>query len=141
MKEIIYVFLFCILFSNLSNAKILRVGYTGLALSGVDYTNLTTAHTAAGNGDTIQIYGSVTSRATIIKRLYIVGFGFNLDVHPNLQANSVNEPSVIDLSFQPGSEGSILEGCVVYNPNYLIIASNTNGNIVRIRCGCLGRRC
>lgn len=100
----------------LANATVLRVGYTTLyntsPLAGVDFNNLVDANNAAQPGDTIQIYGSV-SGGDLTKRLVILGFGYNLDVHPGLQtnANSVDAPSLLDaLFFGPGCDGSVVKG-------------------------------
>ncbi len=102
------------LFIN-ANANIRRVGYNGIPLTGVDYSDFTSAMNESANGDTIQIYGSVNGGYTpITKRLVIMGFGYNLDVHPNLQVNNSNTPSILQLGyyckFEIGSEGSKLEG-------------------------------
>lgn len=98
-------------FCSNSFAKIFRVGYTGTPLAGVDYT-FAAAVSNANAGDTIQIYGNVTNgNATISKKLVILGFGYNLDVHPNLQVNNTNAPSSIDgIFFGPGSDGSVIKG-------------------------------
>ncbi|MCO5285623.1 MAG: hypothetical protein M9898_04350 [Chitinophagaceae bacterium] len=98
-------------FCSNSFAKIFRVGFTGTPLAGVDYT-FAAAVSNANAGDTIQIYGNVTNgNATISKKLVILGFGYNLDVHPNLQVNNTNAPSSIDgIFFGPGSDGSVIKG-------------------------------
>lgn len=81
-------------------AKILRVG--------IDYNTIALAHTAAVAGDTLQIYGYQSG--TINKRLVILGFGYNLDMHANLQAIGTEAPSTANITFQTGSDSSIAEG-------------------------------
>lgn len=98
-----------LLISSLSFATIRRVGYNGITREGVDYTNFNAANDASSNGDTLQIYGNQSGR--INKRLVVIGFGYNFDVHTNLQAIATDAPSDINLDFQNGSQNSILEGC------------------------------
>ena len=105
--------LFCVsvfLISSLSFANILRVGYNGIAFTGVDYGTIQQANDAATAGDTIQVYGSV-SGGTISKKLTILGFGYNFDVHAGLQAIGTDAPSYISsIYFGAGSDGSIILG-------------------------------
>lgn len=107
-KKLFTLCLAALLISSISFAAIRRVGYNGIARSGVDYADFASAHTASAVGDTIQIYGSVTG--TVTKRLVILGFGYNFDVNPNLQAIGGESPSVGGIIFSPGSDSSIIEG-------------------------------
>ncbi len=117
MNSKIFTLLFAaILITSVAHAKIFRVGYTVLyntsPLTGVDFANMVDANNAASPGDTIQVYGSV-SGGNMTKRLVIIGFGYNLDVHPGLQANAnnVDAPSYINaLFFGPGCDGSVIKG-------------------------------
>lgn len=98
-------------FSSISSAKILRVGYTGLPLAGVDYTTAQAqaAQDDASAGDTIQIYGNSISM-TIKKQLVIIGFGYNFDINTNLQAIGTDAPSQVSLILNTGSDGTIVSG-------------------------------
>lgn len=94
------------------NATILRVGFPGTTLTGVDYANFKAAHDAASAGDTIQIYqqyGSVGG-GDITKRLTILGFGFMLDKNSTLQAIDNSDQNRFNLNFLIGSEGSVAQG-------------------------------
>jgi len=97
-------------FSSFSFAKIFRVGYNGLALTGVDYADLQAANDAATAGDTIQIYTSSATTGTINKKLVIIGYGYNFDVNTNLQAIGTDAPSQANITFITGSNGSIVYG-------------------------------
>ncbi|MEI6950424.1 hypothetical protein V9K67_24795 [Paraflavisolibacter sp. H34] len=105
--------------SFVADAKILRVGYNGAALAGVDYSSIDNANNAANAGDTIQIYGY--QGGSISKQLVVQGFGYNFDVHPGLQVIGTDAPSDGYIYFQAGSENSILEGC---NMDAYIYTSN-----------------
>ena len=126
--KIFTLFIAAILITSVANAKIFRVGYTALynatPLTGVDYTSMADADGAAGPGDTIQVYGSVTG-GNMTKRLVIIGFGYNLDAHPGLQtnANNVDAPSFSGgIFFGPGTDGSVIIGM-------------TSDNIYGFQCG------
>jgi hypothetical protein len=109
MKKVCLFVLTVLFMSAISFATIRRVGYNGIARPGVDYTDFNSAQAASAAGDTIQVYSSVSG--TVNKRLVIMGFGYNFDTNPNLQAIGGNSPSNITLSFDLGSENSIVEGC------------------------------
>ncbi|MBL7736433.1 MAG: hypothetical protein JNL51_13315 [Chitinophagaceae bacterium] len=114
-----------LLFFSVSEAKILRIGYPGVALAETDYATFALAHNAAAPGDTIQIYGVVSSGSTVTKRLVIQGFGYNLDMATGLQAitgYTEDAPSQVPLTFQTGSEYSIAEGLQI--TSLIIQASN-----------------
>src|SRR5258706_9110521 len=98
-KFLPFVFLFTMHFT-VAHGNILRVG--------IDYTDIASAQTAAAPGDTLQIYGSQSG--TITKRLVLMGFGYNLDVHLNLQSIGTESPSAANVTFQPGADSSIAEG-------------------------------
>ena len=120
MKKYFFLAIILLVLFISANANIRRVGYNGIPLTGVDYSDFTSAMNESANGDTIQIYGNVNGGYTAItKRLVIMGFGYNLDVHPNLQVNSTNSPSYFQAGwycrFEPGSEGSKIEGLNLYD--------------------------
>lgn len=112
MKTKMFTFLIGLLFlGNYSFAKILRVGYTGTPVTGVDYTSLNGAVTDASAGDTIQVYPDAqNSTPNIDKKLVIMGFGFNLDVHPGLQILNTDQPSYVTINLLLGSDGTIISG-------------------------------
>lgn len=122
MKKITLLAALFVLFIFTAQAKIFRIGYPGNKLSGVDYDQFDgTVMAAASAGDTIQIYQNyvtITSSA-IDKKLIIIGFGHTLENNPNLQV--VTTPNAGTFSFEPGSEGSVIEG--IYG-NMYIGASN-----------------
>ncbi len=97
-----------LLISSLSFATIRRVGYNGLARAGVDFSTFDAANTASAAGDTIQMYGS-NGGGTVTKRLVIIGFGFNFDKHPGLQAANLSS-DIGTLFFGAGSDGSYTTG-------------------------------
>lgn len=137
-----YVFLVALLISNLSYAAIHRVGYTGSPLAAVDYSDFVSAYNASTSGDTIQVYGNVTINnpgVTISKKIIIQGFGYNFDVHPNLQVTSLDAPSRflgnVVLTFEPGSEGSVIEGCAIISEGSLsTFIRIANSNITIRKC-------
>jgi hypothetical protein len=90
-------FLLCV---NILHAKILRVG--------IDYGTFDQAVAAAVTGDTLQIYGN--QNGTTNKRLVIIGFGYNFDVHPGLQAIGTESPSSGTITFAAGSDSCTVEG-------------------------------
>lgn len=115
-SKIITLCVVALFITTISFAKILRVGYTGIPITGVDYPDLQSAHDASGSNaalrDTIQIYGITTATGGILtKPLIIMGFGYNLDANPGLQAVQTENPSYVVLTFNTGSENSIVEGC------------------------------
>lgn len=136
MRSFLFFTLIASLISNISFAAIRRVGYTGTALAGVDYPNLAAAQGASDPGDTIQVYGTIAG-ADINKPLVIMGFGYNFDVNTGLQAVGNDAPSTISgtLSFQPGSQGSSLEGC------FLSIVSSFSQNMKLFTSNITIKRC
>jgi len=122
-KKLFTLLIAALCISNVSFANIFRVGYTGTPLAGVDYTTVQEANDAANAGDTIQIYGTVTG-GYITKRLVILGFGYNLDVHPGLQVVAEDAPSYSSISFMGGSDGSIVKGVSV--DQFRLYASDYN---------------
>ena len=108
MKKVLLISVAATLICSLSFAKIRRAGYAGIQLSGVDFSSLQPAIDSSAAGDTIQIYGS--HNGTVNKKLVIIGFGYNLDVHPTLQAIGTNNPSYVGLSLFAGSNGTIVTG-------------------------------
>jgi len=120
MKTKVFTLCVAVLFiSSFCFARIRRVGYNGIALAGVDYPDFSSAQAASVAGDTVQIYGNQS--ATVTKQLVIMGFGYNLDNNPNLQAIGTDQPSDISMSLNSGSGGSIVEGV---SGNFTVNTSN-----------------
>jgi hypothetical protein len=119
MKKACLFVITVLLMSGISFATIRRVGYNGIAKAGVDYADFNSAQTASAAGDTIQIYAA--GNGTVNKRLVIMGFGYNFDSNLNLQAIGGATPSPISLSFDLGSDNSVVEGC---SGNITLITSN-----------------
>jgi hypothetical protein len=93
-----------------------------------NFTTLADAHTAANSGDTVYVYPSSTIYAgfTCTKQLYIFGAGFNLDIYGG-QASSA--PCTIGgIFFNPGSEGSLLEG---FAGNFIVNINTDNITIIK----------
>ena len=135
MKKLLFLSVAATLISSLSFATIRRVGYGGIAVTGVDYSDVQTANDAATAGDTLQIYGSVGG-GTIDRKLVILGFGYNTDNNTGLQANQADEPSHCgNIYFTKGSNGSQVSGCA--GSFYVYDQSGTNAaisNITFFRC-------
>jgi hypothetical protein len=116
-----------ILISTSSQAKILRVGYSGPAISGVDFTDVSSAVNAATAGDTIQLYQNASvGTSAVNKQLVFVGFGYSLESNPGLQAVP-STPNSVGLYFNGGSENSVVQG--VYGTFYTSV-----NNITFSRC-------
>jgi hypothetical protein len=102
-------------------AKIWRVNNNGGVAA--DFTTLQAAHNGAASGDTIHLEGSPDSYGglTCSKKLVIIGPGFFLGENPNTQAVAL--PAYVGgISFNVGSEGSVIMGC------------DFNGSAVNIFC-------
>jgi hypothetical protein len=115
-----------------AQSKILRVG--------MDYADFNSAVAAAAVGDTLQIYGN--HNGSLDKRLVIIGFGYNFDKHPDLQAIGTEDPSSLTVWLNAGSDSCTFEGlnltaytysskhtfrrCKVYCAFYNSTASITN---------------
>ncbi len=99
MKKLFLLYLAATLISSLSFANMLRVGYKGPSISGVDYADLQSAHNAANIGDTLMFYpGSYNMQmGQTTKRLVYLGYGYFLSgegSNPDLQ--TITGDCVID---------------------------------------------
>lgn len=78
------------------------------------YTNLSAAITAAVNGDTLYLPGSIilpySTDITISKSVHIVGTGHYPD-----STIATNTTMINTIRFLTGSGGSSIEGCIIYN--------------------------
>jgi hypothetical protein len=100
MSRSLLACLFFVFAMHSADARILRVG--------IDYPDFNSANGAAVAGDTLQIYGSHNGTAT--KRLVIIGFGYNFDVHPGMQAIGNDAPSQLGVNINAGADSTIVEG-------------------------------
>ncbi len=110
-NKIFTLFIAALLISNVSFAKIFRLGYTGPQITGVDYTNAQTAHDAASAGDTLLLFPGSYNINTATKKLVYLGFGYytsSTDANPNLQLLTGNCRLAIYLNV--GASGSTFEG-------------------------------
>lgn len=94
------------------------------------YSSLSAAYTAATAGDTIIVEGSntaYTDLTAIAKKITIFGPGYQLSQNPQTQA-SLLTATLGDLSFNTGSAGSLISGCIInsitVNANDITIARN-----------------
>ena len=128
MKKLALLLLTVAFIFTTANAKIRRVGFFGSPVSGTDYITFATAYTAATSGDTILMFPGTTLTAIISKKLIIIGPGNWLDPNSspakgnaNLQAFA-GIATLSSLTFDPGSDGSLLTG--FYGGNAYIRDSN-----------------
>ena len=129
MKQFLFTLGAVSLFSFNTEAAILRVN--NIAGVSVNYTNISAAVAAAGNGDTIYLEPSATSygSASISKKVTIIGNGYFMNTgfytyNTGLQADMQNS-TVGDLTFLAGSEFSTVMGCHIASNVYCRI-SNLN---------------
>lgn len=130
-----------LLMANTGQAKILRVGYWGSPISGVDYSNADQAVTAATggtattSGDTIMVYGQNATIPWLFnnlnKKLVIIGSGYFhygstswTNFNTNLQ--NYQPASQIYIDLEAGSDGTQVVGC--YLPVYNSYSVNVNSN-------------
>lgn len=110
IKGVLLTSTFGILLAYNSHAKIWRVNNT--AGIQADFTTLTAAHTGASSGDTLHIEGSSTSYGSLTcsKKLIIIGPGYFLAENPNSQA--LRQTALVDggITFNNGSQGSVVMG-------------------------------
>lgn len=103
-------------FARQTQAKIIRIGYPGGSLSSIDYAynNIAAAITAAAAGDTIQLYQQywpgTSPFSQVSKKLVFIGFGYFLDKNSGLQSITSGDVYTVNLQFNAGSEGSVVEG-------------------------------
>lgn len=120
MKKFLLFSLALLCLSTITNAKIIRVAYPGSAVAGVDFSasQASAAVAEASAGDTIQVYQQYAlqplSFGNITKQLVFIGFGYFLNKNPDLQAVASADNQYAQLSFVPGSEGSVVQGLYGY---------------------------
>jgi hypothetical protein len=107
-----------------------------------DFTqiNSAVASTQVSNGDTLYVYGSLTdySNTIVTKQLTVIGPGYFLSENTGLQ-NSNLSSSIASLTFQTGSEGSVVSGMSVTSNLYVYTSDisiiNCYASSVRITAG------
>lgn len=141
MKYLVIVFLLAISTSAFSKIWIVD---SNAGSTAKDFTNLQAAHDGAAAGDTLYLIGSpinyITAEVIVSKRLVIIGPGYFLNENSNLQINinaaQVSLPGSNALTFNAGSEGSVImgvfiNGALTINANNILIKRNyisRNGN-------------
>jgi hypothetical protein len=111
MKKLFFLFLATTFISSLSFATILRVGYKGPIISGVDYANLQSAYDAATIGDTLMFYPGSYNMGQSDKRLVFLGYGYFLSgTGSNANLQNITGDLNISLQMNAPSSGSIFEG-------------------------------
>lgn len=110
-----------------ADAKIRRVGFSGIPLTGTDYTTLQLAHDASAAGDSIYIFPGSWS-ATMNKRLVIIGYGYSaaaLDSGLQHIAGALS----ISITLNTGSGNSLFQGL-----DGLTITANASDTVKINRC-------
>jgi hypothetical protein len=103
-----------------------------------DFTSLSAAQTAAANGDTLYICGSVTSygNLTLTKRLTLIGAGYFLSENPFTQANTYS--SQLDaLTCNSGSAGTLISGLATGGVNIYVNNITLKRNYIRSASTCI----
>lgn len=125
-----------------ANAKVLRIGYWGTPVTGVDYATADLAVTAATggtattSGDTIMVYGQNGSAPwafnNLNKKLVIIGSGYFhypstswTNFNPNLQ--NYQPASHVYIRLEAGSDGTQVTGCYMPSYNSYSVLANNNG--------------
>lgn len=146
MKKIILILSMVVLAAISLNAKVWRLNNTG---ADADFTTLQSAHNSSDvlAGDTLHLEASSGSYGdlTATKSLVIIGAGYFLNQNDDMQAN-INHSIVGTVTFNAGSQGSIIEGCdcdiitigtsnIIIQKNYIhglraIIFSGNISNII-----------
>ena len=110
-NKIFTLFIAALLISNVSFAKIFRVGYTGPQITETDFTNAQEAHDAASAGDTLLFFPGSYNINTATKKLVYLGYGYytsGTDGNANLQLLTGACGLVVYLN--QGASGSTFEG-------------------------------
>jgi len=150
MKSIFTSLIICtiiVLSFTHSSAAIRRVGFlnSSTLVSGLDYADFQTAHDAANNGDTIQLYpstnGGSSFSGTIIKQLVILGSGYYYNSY-NLPASGIANTGLqilpgggpsCSFTIGLGSAGTIFQGVDGLSLTTSSIPDSLN-NITILRC-------
>ncbi len=113
MKRTIIILCIALFVSLFANGTVWRVNNT----SGVsaDFSSVTVAHSSANPGDTLYLEPSATAYGdlSLSKKLVIIGNGYFTNQNPETQAD-INYSKLNVVTFNPGSEGSVIQGCQIY---------------------------
>ena len=128
IKIVFYSLLICLFTFQITNAKI-WIADANPGDIGADFKTIQAAHDGAFAGDTIYAIGSAQSlgEATFTKKLVIIGPGYFLSENQNLQASPFSA-KFGHLTFDAGSEGSIITGCEIQGTLYI---KTSNISIIR----------
>ena len=121
MKKAFLISMLAILLFSSAQSTIRRIQYWGTPVAGVDYASGTLAIAASSAGDTILTFNQVTESFTINKQLVFIGPGYwnwsGVDANFNQNLQNIHPPSNtngnINITFAPGSDGTIITGCLV----------------------------
>ena len=132
--RLIFLFVLIIIMSvTPAFATIWQVSNTGSP--GADFDNVQAAHDAASAGDTIYVHGSSHDYGgfTLSKKLFIYGPGYFLSENSETQAYTY--PAMIrgDVSFNSGSDGSLMTGLDIYvwNPYEEIVWIDADSVVIK----------
>lgn len=133
IKIVFYTLLICLFTFQITNAKI-WIADANPGDIGADFKTIQAAHDGASAGDTIYAIGSAQSLgdATFTKKLVIIGPGYFLSENQNLQASPFSA-KFEDLTFDAGSEGSIITGCEIQG---FLNIKTSNISIIRNYISC-----
>ncbi len=121
MKKITLLSIVAILLAFNANAKVWRVSnrvINGLTVN-ADFTTLQAAIDVASASDTLYMMGSPASygSGSFSKQLVVIGPGYWLEENDSTQAVQ-NHARVTNLSFNAGSQGTVVSGLYIYYGNY-----------------------
>jgi hypothetical protein len=122
-KQTTLIAMAIIMIAQITSATVWRVNNRPNA--DADYTTIQAAHNGATSGDTLYIEGSTTSYGTLTctKQLHIIGAGDFLNDNSETQAYK-EVSNVSTITFNAGSENSIVEGVRILNTYVLINTSD-----------------
>jgi len=139
MRNKISIFtVLAIVFAMSANATVWRVSNTvvnGIPID-ADFSTLQDAINGAATGDTIYLMGSPTTYGDGVfdKQLVVIGPGYFLNDNDTTQAHKL-VAQVRFLTFNDGSQGSVIQGLRVYpaqnSGTYQLITINTDNITIR----------
>ncbi len=139
-KAILVSLFLCLCLVQFASAKI-WIADANPGDTGADFKTIQAAHDGASAGDTIYCVGSAQSLgdATFTKKLTIIGPGYFLSENSGIQA-SPSSAKLGQLTFNKGSEGSVITGCefigVTVGTSDINIARNyLNGGYLQVNTG------
>ena len=131
INKIFTLFIAALIISNVSFAKIFRLGYTGPQITGTDFTDAKSAHDAASAGDTLLLFPGNYSISPATKKLVYLGYGYYTSgTDGNLNLQMLTGTCSLSLDLYAEASGSTFEGIdnLVAYPSY-----NQNVNDITIR--------